>query len=39
VGYVVSGEGAVAKPPAILFWSIGLEGQLTQVVDFLVNFE
>jgi hypothetical protein len=31
-------KGAVAKPPAVLFWSIGSAGRASQVVDFHDNF-
>ena len=31
-------RGAVAKPPAVLFWSIGIAGYASQVVDFHDNF-
>jgi hypothetical protein len=31
-------KGAVGKPPAILFWSIGSAGGASKVVDFYDNF-
>jgi hypothetical protein len=31
-------KGAVAKLPAVLFWSIGSAGHASQVVDFHDNF-
>jgi hypothetical protein len=31
-------KGAVAKPPAVLFRSIGSDGHASQVVDFHDNF-
>ena len=38
LGMRSAAKGAVAKPPAILFGSIGSAGHASQVVDFLDNF-